>query len=604
MPFKNINCLLFFFGMLSGCQTQTDTKSNVVTEAPNVIIILADDQGYGDVGSHGNSIIQTPHLDGFAKNAVEVTNFHVGTTCTPTRAGLMTGRNANRNNAWHTIAGCSILNRKEETMAEVFQKNGYQTTMIGKWHLGDNYPYRPQDRGFQNTFYCQGGGVWQTPDYWLNDYFDDIYMRNGAPEKVEGYCTDVWFSETINYIDQQKDKAEPFFVYLAPNAAHAPFNVPSEYIAKYKDADLTPTLKRFYGMVTNLDDNFGQLLAYLDDHQLADNTVVIYTTDNGTAGGIHTDQAAGKKYGYNAELRGQKGSHYDGGHRVPFYIRYPNGQLNKGQKSNELVAHVDLLPTLSALCGLNFQPKLPLDGINRVTQLTKMEKDTTRLLVIDTQRNQWPKKGRNACVMSRDWRLVNGNELYHTTTDPSQKVDVSSQHPERVQQMQQFYDQWWNSTEKDWHYAHILIGDKATESTIITVHDLHTEELLNWNQQQIRLAKDNPTDGYYTIEVAEAGDYSFSISRYPPKSGLAFNATAKPQPAKPNNDGFAEGKVLVIKEVQIEYGAVSAKQSVEMEGKSVMVIATLPKGKGQLKSWFVLENGEKIPAYYTLIRKV
>jgi len=602
---KNISLLcLLFITILFGCDETQSVRTQKQNKSPNVIIILTDDQGYGDVGSHGNPILQTPHIDAFAEGGVEVTNFHVGTTCTPTRAGLLTGRNANRNNAWHTIAGCSILNQKEETIAEVFKKNGYQTAMFGKWHLGDNYPYRPHDRGFQTAFYCKGGGVWQTPDYWLNDYFDDTYMRNGVPEKVEGYCTDVWFSETIDFIEEQKNKAEPFFVYLAPNAAHSPFNVPKEYFTKYEDADLTPRLKRFYGMLTNLDDNFGRLLDYLTDNQLADNTIVIYTTDNGTAGGIHTDRATSKKYGFNAGLKGQKASHYDGGHRVPFYIRYPNGELNNGTKCNELIAHVDLLPTLANLCQIDFQPQLPLDGQSQLEHLLGNKKDTSRMLVIDTQRNQWPKKGRRACVMTRDWRLVNNEELYHTSTDPGQTKDISQQYPERVQRMQKFYDDWWASTEKDWVYATIPIGSTNANPTMITVHDLHTEELLNWNQQQIRMAKDNPADGFYSIEVVEEGTYEFTISRYPPESNLAFTATAEPQSPTATNNGFKEGKVLKINAVQIEFKEISNEEKVEPTTQATSITANLKKGKGQLKSWFVLQNGTKIPAYYTLIRKI
>ena len=604
--FKKGSIASFILGFLLflGCQTNQKNQKKQAPKAPNVLVILTDDQGYGDLGIHGNTILQTPNLDAFAKTAVEVTNFHVGSTCTPTRAGLLTGRNANRNNAWHTISGCSILNKEEETMAEVFQRNGYQTAMFGKWHLGDNYPYRPQDRGFKNTFYCKGGGVWQTPDYWLNDYFDDTYFRNGHPEKVEGYCTDVWFSETIKYIDQQKNADKPFFVYLAPNAAHGPFNVPTDFLGQYEDANLTPTLKRFYGMITNLDVNFGKLLDFLSANQMTKNTIVIYTTDNGTAGGIRTDKKTGQQYGFNAGLRGQKGSHYDGGHRVPFFIRYPNGQLNTGKKTDELIAHVDLLPTLTALCGLDFKAKAPLDGVNRLENILGNKKDTSRMLVIDTQRNQLPKKGRRPCVMSKDWRLVNNEELYHTASDPGQTKDVSTQYPERVKMMQDFYDKWWASTEKDWHYAHIPIGAKEENPTLITVHDLHTEELLNWNQQQIRLAKDNPTDGFYSVEVMEAGAYDFSMSRYPPESNLAFNASAASEPTTPSNDGFVAGKVLNINEVIIEFEGVYQKQKVNPTLPSASVRAKLPKGKGKLKTWFILDSGIKIHAYYTLVKKV
>lgn len=184
------NNLFFKFFVLvlifSSCKDRNTVEKKKANdfERPNVIFIITDDQGYGDVGFHGNTIIKTPNIDALAAKSTELTNFHVGTTCAPSRAGLMTGRNSNRNNAWHTIGGCSILNEEEQTISEVFQENGYATAMFGKWHLGDNYPFRPHDRGFDNALYHGGGGVGQTPDYWNNDYFDDTYFRNGIPEKL------------------------------------------------------------------------------------------------------------------------------------------------------------------------------------------------------------------------------------------------------------------------------------------------------------------------------------------------------------------------------------------------------------------------------------
>lgn len=590
--------------IISACnsvKTHQKKEAKSADRPPNVIIVLADDQGYGDLGSHGHPILQTPNLDAFAKTAIEATNFHVGTTCTPTRAGLLTGRNANRNNAWHTIAGCSILNESEETIAQVFEKNNYRTGMFGKWHLGDNYPYQPQDRGFQEALYCKGGGVWQTPDYWKNDYFDDTYMRNGTPEKTTGYCTDVWFKEAMAYIEKNKD--QPFFTYLALNAAHSPFNVPKEYLDLYEDADLPLALKRFNGMVTNLDHNFGQLLDFLKANDLDKNTIVIYTTDNGTAGGVRTNKETGIARGYNAGLKGQKGSHYDGGHRVPFFIRYPNGQLQGGKQTDELIAHVDILPTLANLCDLNFQPKKALDGTDRTQQLKKEATDTSRMLVIDTQRNQWPKKGRRATVVSKDWRLVNGSELYHTKMDPGQQNDVAQFHPKRVETMQTFYDEWWASTIPDWQYANIPIGHEKANPTLITVHDLHSEDFPAWNQVQIRTTKNNPKDGFYSVEVVSDGEYEFSLSRYPPESNLALNAEAAAIPYQDHLDGFPAGKVLHIQEGIVELGDLIFSTKTKEDALAIKIKAALPKGEHPLKTWFVLADGRKIPAYYSLVTK-
>ena len=591
---------LLFVGC-NGKSVDREVHSSPSQSKPNVILILTDDQGYGDLGCHGNPWMKTPNLDSFSKNAVEGTNFHVGTTCTPTRAGLMTGRNANRNGAWHTIAGCSILNSKEETMAEVFAANGYRTAMFGKWHLGDNYPYRPHDRGFNEAFYCGGGGVWQTPDYWGNDYFDDTYFRNGQPESVEGYCTDVWFEETIRYIESVKE--QPFFVYLAPNAAHSPFNVPPEYMNTYNETPLEPWQQRFYGMVTNLDENFGKLMKYLDDEDLTNNTIVIYTTDNGTAAGIYYNKQKEKNIGYNAGLRGTKGSHYDGGHRVPFFIRWPNGKLDSGRKTDELMAHVDLLPTLAGMSGLAYSPKLKLDGMNAHQILSGGKDNSGRMLVIDTQRIQWPEKGRNSCVMSKEWRLIDGNELYNFIEDPGQQENVAEKFPDQVEKMQQFYDEWWADTATDWAYSAIPLGNENANPVLITIHDLHTADALPWNQEMIRKATANP-DGYYTIDVQTAGTYQFRLSRYPLESEMAMNASARKVDAKEYMNGFSAGRVLKIRGAMVEIGDRVFSKSVDSAKPSVTIEAALTTGNTKLKTWFELDDGSKIPAYYNLIEKI
>ena len=246
----------------------------------------------------------------------------------------MTGKYANRVGVWHTIGGVSILRKEEVTIAEVFKNNGYETAMFGKWHLGDTYPSRPQDKGFQYTVAHGGGGVGQTPDYWNNDYFDDVYLENGKPKRYKGYCTDVWFDEAIKYIEEKKD--EPFFAYISTNAPHLPYNVPEEYYNKYKDLDIPEFQKIFYGMITNVDDNFAKLQQKLKDLKIDDNTIVIFMTDNGTASGYKT--VKGKLHGFNAGMRGTKNSEYDGGHRVPFFISYPDMNIKGGKDINELAA--------------------------------------------------------------------------------------------------------------------------------------------------------------------------------------------------------------------------------------------------------------------------
>ena len=562
---------------------------------------MTDDQGYGDLGFHGNPYMKTTNLDAFAAASLELTNFHSGTTCAPTRAGLMTGRNANRNNAWHTIAGCSILLEDEELLPEVFGRNGYSTKMIGKWHLGDNYPYRPHDRGFQEAFYHGGGGVQQTPDYWKNDYFDDTYFRNGKPEKTEGYCTDVWFNEAIAYIKNKKEK--PFFMYLAPNAAHGPFNVPEAYAELYEDMPLSQEQKRFYGMVTNIDDNFGKLLATLKQEELLDNTIVIFTTDNGTARGITYLKEENKNLGYNAGLRGIKGSHYDGGHRVPFIISWPNGNILSKTSNNALVSHVDILPTLADLANIDYRPKNKLDGMSVATIIRGEKKSDDRMLVVDTQRNQLPEKGRNSCVMAGSWRLIDGKELYDTSNDHGQRNDLAATYPDKVAKMQAFYNQWWDEIEPEFRYAEIPLGAESANPSLITIHDMHTADNLPWNQVQIREAKFEP-EGYYSVNIKKEGRYRFRLYRYAPEANLPLNASAEGIPGTAFLDALPKGlKINPVKaSVRLDDNIMTlsidpSQNFAELEGQ-------LNKGSYKLRSYFILSEGNTVPAYYTEIKKL
>ncbi|MHC4881573.1 MAG: arylsulfatase, partial [Planctomycetota bacterium] len=322
-------CLVILLVFVPLVRAETITK-----DKPNVIIVITDDQGMGDLACHGNPIIKTPGLDDFYSNAIRFTNFHVSTTCAPTRGALMTGRHTNRLNVFHTISGRSLLFDDEVILPQLFAQNGYATGMFGKWHLGDNYPFRPEDRGFQEVVRHGGGGITQGPDYWMNDYFDDTYWHNGKTEKYTGYCTDVFFSEAMNFIE--KNKNNPFFCYLSTNAPHSPLNLPKQYLQMYKDQNLPESVQRFYGMITNIDDNFKKLRDKLDSLNLTANTIFVFMTDNGTANG-HVI--------YNAGLRDRKASEYEGGHRVPLFIQWPNGKLTGGKDIDTLVAHYDLLPT-------------------------------------------------------------------------------------------------------------------------------------------------------------------------------------------------------------------------------------------------------------------
>ena len=581
--------------ILTVCISCKTEKTEEVKKKPNVIIVITDDQGYGDLGHNGNKIIKTPTIDKFATQSVSLTNYHVGTTCAPTRAGLLTGRNCNRNGVWHTIMGASLLNREEVTMADVFKENGYKTGMFGKWHLGDNHPFLPEDRGFEETFYHGGGGVGQTPDYWNNDYFDDTYHRNGVPEKVEGYCTDVWFNEAIKFIENKKD--DQFLCYLSLNAPHSPFNVPQEYYDLYKDEEgLQETQKRFYGMITNIDDNFSKLLKKLDDLKIADNTIVIFTTDNGTSNGYKTGKD-GKIYGYNAGMRGTKASEYDGGHRVPFIIRWPNGKLEAGKSLSNLTAHVDLLPTLTSLAGINFTSDKVMDGTNIDSYLLGESNIKDRYLVTDTQRISWPVKGKQSSVMDGSWRLVNGNELYNTAKDPGQTNNLAAQYPERVTKMNAFYDTWWESVIKETKYSTIDLG--VDEEEVITCHDARTVDYYPpWNQRQIREGKIMKPASFF-VNFVKPGSYTFKLTRWPMESGVALGAEINDAiPETATTDPRIKGKAMKFKKAFLKIGDKQVAVDVDNTAKSADLQLTVEEGKTEMLAWFEMEDGSVSNAFY------
>jgi arylsulfatase A-like enzyme len=595
---KNFNkyiLLIVFLATIISCKTEKTEKVKEVSKKPNVIIVITDDQGYGDLGHTGNKIIKTPTIDKFAAQSVNLTNYHVGTTCAPTRAGILTGRNSNRNGVWHTIMGASLLNREEVTMADVFKENGYKTGMFGKWHLGDNHPFLPEDRGFEETFYHGGGGVGQTPDYWNNDYFDDTYFRNGKPEKVEGYCTDVWFNEAIQFIESKKD--DQFLCYLSLNAPHSPFNVPQEYYDLYKDEEsLLETQKRFYGMITNIDDNFSKLLNKLDDLEIADNTIVIFTTDNGTSNGYRTDKD-GKIYGYNAEMRGTKASEYEGGHRVPFIIRWPNGKLESGKSLSDLTAHVDVLPTLTSLVGIDFTSDKVMDGTNISNYLTQESPIKDRMLVTDTQRISWPVKGKQSCVMDGSWRLINGDELYDLSKDPGQTNNLAVQYPEKVTSMNSFYDSWWESVIAETKYSTIDLGEDDVE--VITCHDARTVDYFPpWNQRKIREGKPMKPAPFF-VNFVKPGNYTFKLRRWPMESGVALGAEINDEiPETETTDPRIKGESMKFKKAFLKIGNQEVSMNVDNSAQSADLQFTVEEGKTELLAWFEMEDGTLSNAFY------
>ncbi len=566
---------------------------------PNVILVITDDQGYGDLSCHGNPRLQTPQLDRLFQHSVRFTDYHVSPTCAPTRAALMSGRFANRTGVWHTINGRSIIRSDEVLMPQVFSDSGYATAMYGKWHLGDNYPSRPEDRGFQEVFRHGGGGVGQTPDYWDNAYFDCTYSHNGKPEPVEGYCTDVYFQEAMQWMKNHREKSRPFFVYIATNAPHGPNHSPRRFSEPY--ADLGIRTANFFGMVANIDDNMGKLMDFLDQEQLADNTLLIFTTDNGTAGGQKI---------WNAGMRAQKGSEYDGGHRVPLFVRWPKGGLDGGRDVAQLTAHVDLLPTFIDLLDLEKPDGVEFDGRSLVPLLKNQAPSwPERILVTDSQRIRDPEKWRKSVVMSSRWRLVNGRELYDIETDPGQRENLAAAHPREVQQLRRAYEEWWASMEGSFDdKVGIVVGNDRENPATLTAHDWFLlGETAPWNHATIRAEKGART-GSWNVRVDRPGRYRIELRRWPRESGFAIGADVAPGPDVPGVPAYrtTQGKGFDATKATLTIGKIHREKPITTAKKipGVTFELELEAGETQLSGSFIDSGGTELGAYYAYVTRL
>ncbi|MCK9343347.1 MAG: arylsulfatase [Massilibacteroides sp.] len=584
----------------SPVMTQAKKTQTVQKKKPNVIIVITDDQGKNDLACEGNPYIKTPHIDTFYGESVRFTNFHVSTTSAPSRSSIMTGRHTDRLNCYHTIAGRSIVFGDEVFLPQILAQNGYRTGMFGKWHLGDNYPSRAMDKGFQTVVRHGGGGITQTPDYWNNDYFDDFYWTNGTPKKYTGYCTDVFFHEAMKFIKAQKDKDNPFFCYLSTNAPHGPHNVPLKYLDMYSSNTKIPaSLQRMYGMITNIDDNFKILRDNLEEWGLAENTILIFMTDNGTAGGQKL---------YTAGMKGQKGSEYEGGHRTPFYIKWPAGHIGGGKDINRLTAHYDILPTLIDLIGLHYHSVKPLDGKSWVPLLKGQDKAwKNRILFMDTQRKIDLCKYKQYSVMDDNWRLVNGNELYDMRNDLAETHNVYQEHPEVAARLAEGYEKWWSSilSEKvDQRFAYIIAGTKYENPVRLTAHDLHTGKLKSaWNQNGVRLPQ--PVQGVWKIQFATTGTYKISLRRFPRVSGLGINAIVPAQkPDRRFETLYQASTKNDFTSVFLNVGSITKEADIKPADQEISFIVNIPEGKYDMEAQLIDREGRVYPAYYTYVEKL
>ncbi len=584
--------------LLATIATVTARPNLVAAEKPNVVIVMTDDQGYGDLSCLGNPILKTPKIDELFAQSVRLKDYHVAPTCSPTRCAFLTGHWTNRTGVWHTIMGRSMLRENEITMGQVFKDNGYATGMFGKWHLGDNYPYRPEDRGFTEVMRHGGGGVGQTPDYWDNAYFDGSYWHNGEPTPVKGFCTDVFFDYAKQFIKDSKDSGKPFLAYIATNAPHGPMHSPVGYSEPYQDQG--KNLANFYGMIANIDDNVGKLRQFLADQGLTENTIFIFTTDNGTSSGHRV---------FNAGMRGNKGSEYDGGHRVPFFMHWPAGDLDEARDVEPITAYVDVLPTLIDLCKITPPSGVKFDG-RSIAQLIYGESDKAwpdRILVTDSQRVKDPIKWRKSSVMTTRWRLINGKELYDIKADPSQTTDIAEAHPDVVSKLTGFYEDWWTELEPTFSNAtSIYLGHPDANPVTLTSHDWITTGSTPWNQAHIRKAVTGKKNtGFWYVKVVEDGTYEVRLRRWPQEADLPIDAPLAKGAPVPGVDAFrtAAGVSIKANKATLKIGDVSESGSVPAGAKEVKFEVELRAGTTQMEALFETADGKTYGAYYAYVTK-
>lgn len=457
---------------------------------PNVVILITDDQGYGDLSIHGNPHLKTPHLDSIGRDGARFTQFHSNPVCSPTRASLMTGRYYYRTGVVDTYIGRSMMAPDEVTIAEVLRGAGYRTGLFGKWHLGDHYPMRPIDQGFERAVNHFGGGIGQPSDPPGGEsYFNPLMQVNGQPQRFNGYCTDVIFAEAMKFIEDNRN--QPFFTYIAANAPHTPLEVTEALAEPYRKVGLDDVTARIYGMVENIDTNTGQLLALLKRLKLDQDTIVFYMTDNGP-----------QQKRFNAGMRDLKGTVYEGGIRVPGFLRWPS-RVKPGTEIPQLAAHIDIAPTLAEACGASMPTDRTIDGRSLLPLLDGKSGWPDRTLFFQWHRGDAPQMWRQACARTQTWKLVNNSELYNLEADPAESRNVAAGHPDVAAKLSREYEAWFRDVCSTRGFAPIRIpvGTEHENPVTLSRQDWRTSDE-GWGANAI---------GHWEIDIARAGRYELSF---------------------------------------------------------------------------------------------
>jgi arylsulfatase A-like enzyme len=494
---------------------------------PNVVLIMTDDMGYGDLGFHGNPLIDTPNLDAMAERSSLIKQFYVSPVCAPTRACLMTGRYNYRTRAIDTYIGRAMMDTNEVTVAEVLAQSGYQTGIFGKWHLGDCYPMRPMDQGFGQSLVHRGGGIGQPsdPPGGEGKYTDPILFRNGEAVQTKGYCTDVYYSAAMDFIETTSKSDKPFFVYLPDNCPHGPFHdVPPDDYATYKKRDLNngqfPQDKghklpkksnvdqraRIFAMITNVDRNVGRLFAKLDALKLTQNTIVIFMVDNGPNGRR-----------YVAGMKGNKTMVHEGGVRSPFFVQWPAG-LKKRVEIPGPYAHIDVMPTLLEACQAKWPDGVKIDGISFLSALKgeSAGQPTTRPIVIQSHRGDKPFRFHNFMIRVGPWKLLHGSgfgresfpgkpkfELFNLETDPLETNNLAATKPAVLKRLKSDYEKWFedvgSTRPNNYEPALIHIGTQFEKVTTLSRQDWRHLDGRPWGRDSL---------GVWVLHAATTGKYN------------------------------------------------------------------------------------------------
>jgi len=579
---KKIHLLaLLFLFFLIGCKKDKTP--------PNVILIITDDQGYGDLSFNGNPNIITPALDNFAAESVRFNNFYVSPVCAPTRSSLMTGRYSLRTGVRDTYNGGAIMATSEVTLAEMLKQANFTTGIFGKWHLGDNYPSRPSDQGFDQSLIHLAGGMGQVGDftnYFKKDtsYFDPILWHNNEQKPFKGYCSDIFTENAIEFIE--KNKNNPFFCYLSFNAPHNPLQVPNEYYQAYKtldptdgiDPELIPNEKisektkdntrKVYAMVTNIDDNLKKLFNKVDELGIKDNTIVIFMTDNGPQ---HARYIAG--------MKGRKSSVYNGGIRVPFFLRFP-AMYSGNQEVNQITAHIDLLPSLSKLCNVEMPRDRKIDGRSFIPSINGEKLPERSFFSYWTRK--YPELFNNIALQRGQYKLIGKTdynspienfELYDTYNDPFEKNNLVTQKKSIAlslkKEMHQTFLELVNS-ENLKNPPRIMLGSDFENPVYLNRNDAGGQRAV-WNQEQAY--------SFWKVDINREGLYDLKFK------------FLKPLPANGNMN------LEIGQSIQQKFNSNDNLDLIEM--KSVY----LPKGFNDFTPFYMFQKENYFPLYVEVTAK-